>query len=230
MASEYLKWKARDEKPAPPPPELTKREKALNWLHYHWGWLAGGALLLWILGSVLSAVLGIGQTRPDYLFAYVGRDELPAESAAALEAALAGLGEDVNGDGKVAVELRQYATGRSGDPETATAFNNVASTQLMADLTAGDSYFFLMEDPQAVQRSFQILAAPDGSPPAENDTDAADKVFRWGDCPALASLELDQERFAGLYLGRRCFYDAKRAAAHEADAAFWDALTEGATR
>lgn len=35
MASEYLKWKARNEKPAPPPPPMTKKEKRLNWLHYH---------------------------------------------------------------------------------------------------------------------------------------------------------------------------------------------------
>ena len=107
MASEYLKWKARDEKPAPPPPPMTKQERALNWLHYHRLHLIAAAVVLWIAGSMLWNVLGIGQTKPDYIFAWIGGGELPQEAAAGLETALAALGEDVNGDGKVVVELRQ---------------------------------------------------------------------------------------------------------------------------
>ena len=34
MASEYLKWKYRDVKPDEPI-RLTRKEKALNWWHYH---------------------------------------------------------------------------------------------------------------------------------------------------------------------------------------------------
>ena len=50
MAGEYLKWKARDEKPAPPPKPLTKKEKALNRLHYHRLHLIAAAAVLWIAG------------------------------------------------------------------------------------------------------------------------------------------------------------------------------------
>lgn len=226
MASEYLKWKARDEKPAPPPAPLTKKEKLLNWLHYHRLHLIAAAALLWIAGSMLWNVLGIGRTKPDYIFAYIGRDSLPEDSAAALEDALAALGEDVNGDGKIAVELRQYATDRSGEAETALYYNSAANTQLLADITAGESYFFLAEDPQSVQRAYQIFAAPDGTPPADGDYEAADKVFPLRGLPALAGLD----GVPGLYLGRRCFYDEKQAAQHAADEAFWDLLTEGASR
>ena len=228
MASEYLKWKARDEKPAPPPRELTKEEKAQNWLYYHKPHLIAGAVLLAIVGSILWSALGIGRTRPDHIVAYIGRNELPAAAAEELQRALEALGSDVNGDGKVAVELRQYANDRSGDEETAMYYNSVANNKLMADLTAGDSYFLLVEDPQAVQRSLQIFARADGTPPAEDDYDAAGKVLRLCDCPALAGLEADQEIFSSLWLGRRCFYDEKRAAAHAADALLWDVLTEGA--
>lgn len=229
MASEYLKWKARDQKPAPPPRELSKKEKLQNWLHYHKLHLIVAAVLLWIVGSMLWNILGIGQTKPDYVFAYIGRDELPEDAAAALETALAALGEDVNGDGKVAVELRQYATNRSGEEETALYYNSAANTQLLADLTAGDSYFFLVEEPQRVQRSYQIFAALDGTPPADDDYEAADKVFLWRDCPALASLDVEQEVFESLYLGRRCFYDEKQAD-QGANDALWLVLTEGAAQ
>lgn len=229
MASEYLKWKARDEKPAPPPPELTKKEKALNWLYYNKLYLIAGAVLLAIIGSILWNLIGV-KAKPDYIFAYIGRDELPQEAAAALEEALAAVGNDVNGDGAVHVELRQYATNRSGEPETAMYYNNAANTQLLADLTVGDSYFFLVEDPQAVQQAYQIFAQADGTPPAENDYEAMDKVLPWSGCPVLAGLDVDLSVFDGLYLGRRCFYDEKRASQHEADAVLWDVLTEGAVR
>mgnify|MGYP007056200353 CR=1 FL=1 len=86
MASEYLKWKARDEKPAPPPRELTKKEKIKNWLHYHRLHLIAAAVVLWIAGSMLWNVLGIGQTKPDYVFAYIGRDSLPEDETEAARA------------------------------------------------------------------------------------------------------------------------------------------------
>lgn len=230
MASEYLKWKARDEKPAPPLKDLTKKEKLLNWLHYHKLWLIAGAALLWIVGSMLWNVLGIGQTKSDVIVAYIGRDALPEESAKALEATLSALAEDRNGDGRTVVELRQYATDRSGDLETAIYYNYAADTTLLADLTAGESYLFLVEDPKSVQRAYQIFARPDGSPPEEDDFEAMDKVYRWGDCPALAGLDVDQEIFENLYLGRRCFYEEKQAAAQSGNELFWARLTEGATR
>lgn len=226
MASEYLKWKARDQKPSPPPRELTKKEKLQNWLHYHRLHLIAAAVLLWIAGSMLWNVLGIGQTRPDYVFAYIGRDSLPEEDAAAIETALSALGEDVNGDGKVVVELRQYATDRGGDLETALYYNSAANTRLLADITAGDSFFFLVEDPQSVQRSYQIFANLDGTPPADGDYDAMDKVFRLSELPALAKLD----GVSALYLGRRCFYDEHHSASQAPNDAFWNVLTEGAIK
>ena len=226
MASEYLKWKAREEKPAPPARELSKKEKLLNWLHYHRLHLIAAAVLLWIGGSMLWNSLGIGQTKPDYIFAYIGQDNLPGESAAALETALSALGEDVNGDGKVVIELRQYATDRKGEAETALYFNSAANTRLLADITAGDSYFFLVEDPQSVQRSYQIFANLDGTPPAEDDYEAMDKVFGLGELTAFSKLN----DLSGLYLGRRCFYVEREAEAQAGNERLWELLTEGATR
>ncbi len=232
MASEYLKWKAQQEAQNTPKEEPivhTRKERIENWFHYHWLWLVIGAAGLLFLGTVLWNLLGIGRVKPDYVFAYVAKEPLSEEQAAAFEQALSALGTDVNGDGTVKVTLNQYLTHRGGDAETALYFNQAADTKLLADVTKGDSYFFLTDDPKALQRDYQLLANADGSAPDEDDRDVSDKAFSWENCPVLAGLNLDPDVYFGLSLGRRWF-SGNAANEHEADEAFWELLTKGATR
>lgn len=228
MASEYLKWKYRDVKPDEPPPPMTRKQQLANWFYYYKWWLLAGLVLLYIIGSIVWSALGIGQTKPDYIFAYIGSQELSQDCAKSLEAEIASLGWDVNGDGLVTVELRQYITNRSGDPETAMYYNYADETVLLADITGAESYFFLAEDAAKVQKSYQIFAQQDGTPPAEGDLSVQDKVYLWSDCPVLSALETDQETLKGLYFGRRCFYGEKQAEGQAAAAELWEILTEGA--
>lgn len=228
MASEYLTRKAKREVPSPETPAVyTKKEKALNWLYYHWYWFLIGAVLLWITGSMLVNALGIGRIRPDYIFAYMGKEPLSEDQAERFETALAPLGSDLNGDGRTAVELRQYITRRGGDPETALYYNQAADAKLIADITRGESYFFLTDDPEQLQRSYQILANADGTAPDDRDYGAEGKVVKWGDCPALRDLPLDGDVFRSLYLGRR-YFASSEADGHTGEAMFWETLTKGA--
>lgn len=230
MASEYLKRKYQDVKPDDPPPPMTRKERLANWFHYNKLWLAVWAVILSVAGSMVWNMLGIGQVRPDYMFAYIGANNLPEGCAAALETELAALGEDVNGDGRVRVELRQYATNRSGDAETALYYNYAVDVVLVADITEAESYFFIVEDPLDVQMNYQILAGADGTPPEDGDFDVDGKVFRWSSCPVLSGLSVEQEPLRNLYIGRRCFYDGKQAEGQEANDALWQVITEGAQR
>jgi hypothetical protein len=224
--------------------EYTKKEKFLNWLHYNKLWVAAVALVIWVTGSMLWNVLGIGQSQPDYCFAYVGSRELSAETVEILEKALASFGTDLNGDGQVVVSLTQHIT---ADPTNTDnmMYGYAADMTVLADITEGESTFFLLEDPVSFQISFQILAHLDGSIPAEEDFEALDKVYLWKNCPALASLELGmyedkyldltetgeiQDLLSGLYLGRRYFFDPSQQKNPDADDALWRAMTEGATR
>lgn len=224
--------------------QYTKKEKFLNWLHYNKLWVVAVTLILWVAGSMVWNVLGIGQVKPDYRMAYVGSRKLTEGTVEALETALASFGRDVNGDGKVTVRLTQHIT---ADPTNTDnlMYGYAADMTVLADITEGESTFFLLENPVDFQISFQILAQPDGSAPAEDDFEALDKVFLWENCPALASLELGtyednylditetgeiQDLLAKLYLGRRFFHDPGQQAHPEADTAFWMAITEGATR
>lgn len=244
MASEYLKWKYRDVKPDEPPPERTRKEKAANWFYYHKWWIVLWAFLLFSAGGIVWNALGIGRVRPDYVFAYVGSAALPGDCVTALEGALAALGQDVNGDGKVVAELRQYVSNAAQESqEDALMYSYASDVTLIADITKGDSYFFLMEDPAGFQRAYQALAGPDGSLPEDGDHRIDGRAFQWSDCPVLAGLELggfeeeyldqsvagdSQELLSGLYFGRRGFYDERQAAKQDANEALWKLLTKGA--
>ena len=239
MASEYLKWKYRDVKPDEKPAPLTGRAKRANWWHYHKWLVLGGIVLALALGDILWHALGIGQVRPDYEIAYVGRDPLPEDTAAAVENALAGLGQDCNGDGRTVVRLNQYVSGgeESGDYAYASA------TRLMGDMEDCESYFFLLDDPDRFQREHQILRLLDGTLPDEGSGDDRPFTLAWADCPVLAGLDLgsytqtvlgehvtgdSQTLMAGLYIARRGFWTEKTAAFLPECDGLWELLTEGA--
>ena len=241
MASEYLKWKYRDVAPEEKT-ELTKQERRKNWWHYHKWHVIIGIALACAAGNILYHVLGIGEVLPDYRFAYVGAAYLPEETIAAVEDALAELGGDANGDGRAVVELRQYVSGSGGDSDNAY-FTMAATTKLMADLTARESYFFLLADPEDFQQGYHALRRLDGTLPAEVDRDWENCCVRWSDCPALAGLELgtyeeslltqqnsgdNQSLMQNLYIARRGFWTEKTTQNVEACDALWDVLTEGA--
>lgn len=242
MASEYLKWKYRDVQPDQPV-ELTPRQKRANWWYYHkWYVLLGVGLLA--LGTYLGArVLGIGQVRPDYQVAYVGSDALPEETAAALESALANLGTDCNGDGQVVVQLNQYVMGDSSGEGAVYAY--AGSTKLMADLDACESYFFLLEDPEAFQENYQVLRRLDGSLPEETDQDYESCCLSWSGCPVLRELPLgeytekildqeihgdNQERLATLSVARRGFWTERSCSYSQQCDVLWNAITRGSER
>lgn len=236
MASEYLKWKYRDEKPEEKR-ALTPKEKRRNWWHYHKWHVAAGVVLAGAGVSLVWNALGAGRIKPDYQIAYVGENALPGGAAAAIESAFASLGEDLDGDGRVAVRLNQYPAS-GADPGLAAA----GQTALMGDLLECESYFFLLEDPEWFQVKYHSLCRLDGSLPEKDDCSAEGTYLSWSDCPVLAGKEPgtcsgqapggtvggSDELVSHLYLARRGFLTEKTAPYPEGCGALWDRLTEGA--
>ena len=238
MASEYLKKKYQDVKPEPKI-QLTPAQKRKNWWHYHKWHVLLAALLLLAAGDILRHVLGIGQIRPDYCFAYVGAESLPEDTEAALEAALSGLGEDLNGDGRAAVEVRQYVSGGGSDSYLATS----AYATLLGDIENCESFFFLLDNPVQFQQVYQVLCYPDGTLPPDGNYDAAGTFLPWSGCPVLAGLDLGRYRYAAvdgvaegdsqnllarLYVARRGFWPGQAATYPAGCAKLWTTITAGA--
>lgn len=228
MASEYLLKKYQDVKPDEVR-ELTKEEKRRNWWHYHKWHVVIAAVLALCAGNILWNILGIGEIKPDYSIAYVGTTPLSEETAGALRDGLAAISSDLNGDGKVAVELQQYVSVNTGDSDS-LYFAQAARVHLVADITDCKSYFFLLEDPAGFQEATSALCNLDGSLPADGDLTPDGKYVLWGDCPILAQIDLGaaQETVSHLAFARRGFWNEKTVPnAAECDA-LWESLTEGA--
>lgn len=195
MASEYLKWKYKDVQPEAKT-ELTPSQRRRNWWYYHKWWVAGGILLLLAVCTFAWGKVQDWQNRPDYQVAYVGTSYLDEDTAQGWEKTFAALAEDADGNGKTIVRLNQYVF-PPDDPEGSAS----ASVLLMSDLLDCESYFFLLEDPEGFQESYEVLQPGNG------------EALPW----------LDTE----LTLTRRGFWNEKTTANPEACGVLWEKLKEG---
>ena len=218
MASEYLKWKYRNVKPDAPI-ERTKKQKAVNWWHYHKWWLLAGGLLLVALVDIGYSALGIGRVEPDYQLACVVSTPLSDDALTALENRLTALGEDCNGDGRVVFRINAYVDMADSPDGDQPGYAYAASVKLMADLESCESYFFICDDPETLHANYDILARADGE--IAGPSDALDCHL------ALEVLAADHPELQGLYLARRGFWQDRVCKHREQCDALWIKLTEG---
>lgn len=229
-----------------PPREYTKQENAANWWHYHWMWVVIGVVAVLLAAWIIKDT--VFQTRPDVQIAYVGLHDLPADTVTALQDALTPYCTDVNGDGKVVVQVDSYTVDFDAENTSTDAYYQMAGvTRLSAELASGGkTYIFLLEDPEGFEAQTGALQYLDGTVPDDPETTDADwreMVYRWTDCPVLTGLDLgsyegltlmddvtgtNQSVLAHLYVGRRGVWDEKQVPTYEGCAELWDTLTAGA--
>lgn len=245
MASEYLKWKFRDVKPEEKP-VYTRKQKFWNWWDYHIGWMVLALVL--VIGGVFLVRDMFFRPEPDYAVGYVSRTALPDEVETALRERLQELGEDVNGDGQVLVELYTYTVGFDRESKINVDETSAAFTGMTVELTSGKIGLVLLDDPEGFQARIGALGYPDGSPVPEDQesfgsADWQNMVYAWEDCPVLAALDLGtftrfldleetpvdgQTALSGMYIGRRALRNEQEQARFAADARLWETLTAGA--
>lgn len=238
MASEYLKQKYKDVKPDEKV-ELTAKQKRENWWYYHKVPIAVGVVIALLAANLIWDVTGLGKTKPDVQVAYIGGGTLPEDTIMAIEEGLSSLCEDLNGDGQVLVQMRSYVTGNDSEPQAVMATN----VQLIADISACESFLFLLEDPEGFQTSYHALSRLDGSLPEEDDCSVEGVVLQWKDCPALSGLDLgeyaedlfgstlsgsNQELLSSLYIARRGFWTEQDEAYRDGYTALWENMIAGA--
>lgn len=187
------------------PIEYTKKQKLANWWHYNWKILA--VILLVAAIVIYYGWKALSKVQPDQQIALVSAQALPEELRQALDEALSELVEDANGDGRNMAQVRAYQVSfEQPDPAASQAqdmgdamadmtsgyMQMAQSTVLTADLSAGESYLFLLDDPERFQEAYGVLARPDGSVPGEEDLLDGVEWYAWSDCPVLAALDLGE--------------------------------------
>ena len=107
--------------------------------------------------------------------------------------------DDRNGDGEVVVSVMEYTIGKDADSIADPNVQMANITKLSGDIDGGESMLFLVDDMEYFQEQYMLFAYNDGTSPAEGEKpDYARMGVRWGDCPALTSLELGaSENFDG---------------------------------
>lgn len=226
MPSEYHKWLARNEKPAEKP-ELTKQEKRANWWHYHKVHVIVVVLVAAVTAWLVYDTQINVQPAPDFQVAYLGSKALPQATVEALETALTAQIEDINGDGLVAVCVNQYLVGMEEDGYMTLL---TEQTKLMGDISACESFLFLMEDPADMQKKYEFIAYPDGTVPGEADMLSEELWLAWKDCPGLTGMlsAEEQKPLQELYVARRIIDNAKQCEYADAYAAIWETLIQAA--
>ena len=163
----------------------------------------------------------------------------------ALQDALTPYCTDLNGDGKVVVQVNSYTVDFNAENDNTDAYNQMAGvTRLSADLSdSGTLYVMLIADPAGFQKSTGALAYLDGTPPEDDADDWQNMVYRWTDCPVLAGMDLgdydgytllddatdsNQSVLSTLYVGRRAVLDEEQAAHYADGEELWQTLTAGA--
>ena len=245
MAGEYVRWLARDVKPREKQ-ELTPEEKRRNWWDYHKWHVLIAILCVVLIGDVIYDAVQNSRNRPDYVVAYVGQTALPDSLRERLEEGLAQLGEDLNGNGKVQVQVRQFViAAESGNPVFAmedTERGYASSLLLQGNIETVESMIFLLEDPALFQATFPILCRADGTLVEDTPDSEVPLYYRWADCPALAGLQLPnfevpvisgtiegdcQKALAELGVARRGLWDDGMNDSIRGAIALWERMTEG---
>lgn len=215
MASEYLMKKYKDVKPEEPK-VLTPQEKRANWLHYHRIHFIIGAVLLLVGVGVVKDVFM--KTEPDYQIGYFSDLYLSDTLEAEIEERLSALGEDLNGDGKVVVQLNPYVI----VPEDPLSYT--VQISMVGDMSVGLSDYYLVADPVFFQEEYGILTMTDGSIFDVGMDPNLCVRYPVKDCAVFDGLEFEED----LYLTRRQFVKEEDLKAHAGAAGLWDTMTAGA--
>lgn len=198
MSSEYYKKKFQDVTPDMPY-EMTKWEAFCNWWTYHWVTVLVVSLITVFLVSV--AVEFFTRERPDHKIAYIGTNPL-AVDVKILEPQLEELGEDLNGDGEVTVQIRTYLV------DSDTSHFSSELIPFVGDIETGNSTIFILEDPDWFRENYAITSE--------------EMTYWWSECPALSHIDL----YGDYAIALRSTEDMTED--YEIDLSLWQAMTENA--
>lgn len=156
----------------------TPQEKLSNWWFYNKKILLVVILVIAMVISVAASILS--QENPDYTIAIANAYAIDEDAIEFAEKHIAQYGEDLNGDGEVVVEIRDYyfLVNDNADKELAESVFEAASVKYAADMASCDSVIWLYDD---YGISFMI-----------NNEASFEEGIKWDDIPGLANTDFSE--------------------------------------
>ncbi len=225
MASEYYKWKYRNEQHRETP-EYTAEERRKNWWYYNKWNVIFGIIAAILLIDLFRTATGMKTEKPDCMIAFITERTLDQETIEQFENELAVYADDYNGDGKTLIKIRQYLMPENPTAEEQIYASYASEITLVSDIEECSSFLFIMKDPEAFQKAFAVLSYPDGSLPEET-VSGLDCAAAWKDLPVFGKMDIDpelREILKDCYIGRRGFWTEKTTANAEQCAEFFHTL------
>ncbi len=142
---------------------LTKAEARANWWHYHWHYVA--LLVLAVLAAGYFVWSRVTEVKPDYTVAVVSRTDPDTAFLAEVETQLEALAADVNGDGKVKVNVKGIWLAvdyYEGDVSLQKLMQS-SEDKLNSDFYLCESTIFLVDDPAAMEQKYGCFQKLDGT-------------------------------------------------------------------
>ncbi|WP_367924505.1 hypothetical protein [uncultured Ruthenibacterium sp.] len=186
MASARYTLNITPDEPDEPQKPMTPKQKWENFWFYHKWHLLVGALVLFLVGTLVWEV--VTNVEADYTIGVLTSKSLPYNAEITLSEKIAELCDDRNGDGTVEVQVIEYWI--SDDPVDANT-QMAMVTKFIGDIQTGESMLFLTDDVDKFQKQYGIFAYNDGTSPEDYETaDTEGMGVLWSECPALTALDL----------------------------------------
>lgn len=122
------------------PKRFTKAWWSYFWDYYKWRVIGIAAVIILILGTAVQCALKV---RYDMIVTYAGDKVFTDESIKRLETGMADDIDDITGNNKKDVDIRQITIAKEGTANAASEYNYGMLTKLDLEFTAGDSYLYL---------------------------------------------------------------------------------------
>ena len=151
------------------PRTLTKAEARANWWHYHWYYVLAGIFIVLVIGYFVWG--RVTEIEPDYTVAVIGSEDPDAVFLNDLQAKLESVADDVNGDGKVTVQVNSIWLSFDVDQQDVSTRQLMDSSEnkLNTDLYLCESTIFIVNDPAALQQRYGCFRNEDGTDPQDGD-------------------------------------------------------------
>ena len=169
------------------PRPQTPQEKRKNWWYYHWVQLVIALVVVGIGVSIVWSV--VSQQKPDYQVAVLTSYTFPEDGRRQMAKVLQEYGEDLNGDGKVLVEVNAYsfATTEVSTPEQLQQQQSEMA-RFTVDTGENESMIFFFDRAEfaLMEDNFEgFFQYNDGTPMPAGADDYDNAQRQWGEFAAL---------------------------------------------